>query len=486
MNVNTFGKLTQSVHLDGVIFTQPLYVRNLTIAGAQHNVIFVATENDSVYALDAQDPTQILWQRSFIDTANGITPADGNFGGRTGIGPLVGVTGTPVIDPSTKTMYLSSMTEENGVTFHRLHALDITTGAEKFGGPKEITATVPGTGIDTDGQGNIKFNPPTQNQRAGLQLVNGVVYIAFASFSDTEPYHGWLFAFDASTLAQLAVLNLSPNSEGAGLWQAGAAPTADADGNIYIQTGDGHDFNIVGGPNWGDAVLKLKLTNGSLAVADWFMPYDQDCIDQDDLDLGSGGPMLVPDQTGTHPHLMVSGSKEGRIYLLDRDNLGNFNFGSDSQIPQEILINPTPCGQLDPNNTLRIYGTPSYWNGFVYIGSVMSNLRAFQLTNGQLTQTSVSTTVFQGNGQQGRGPIPVVSANGTTQGIVWTVEYTLSNTIILHAYDATNLANELYNTEQNAARDSLGRGAVFGVPTVIDGRVYVVAVDHLNVYGLTP
>ncbi|MBZ5649154.1 MAG: pyrrolo-quinoline quinone [Acidobacteriia bacterium] len=486
VNVNSFGRLTKSAHLDGVIFTQPLFVRNLAIAGGTHNVIFLGTENDSVYALDANDPTQILWKRSFIDPASGITPADGNFGGRTGIGPLVGVTGTPVIDPTTQTLYVSAMTLENGTTFHRLHALDITTAAEKFGGPSEISATVPGTGIDTDGHGNVAFNPPTQSQRAALQLVNGVVYIAFASFSDTEPYHGWIFAYDAATLAQLAVLNLSPNSEGAGLWQAGAAPTVDAEGNLYVQTGDGHNFNIIGGPDWGDTILKLKLNSGSFSVVDWFMPYNQDCIDQDDLDLGSGGPMLLPDQAGPHPHLMVSGSKEGRIYLIDRDNLGNFNLGSNSQIPQEILINPAPCGQLDVNNTLRIYGTASYWNGFVYIGSVGSNLRAFQLANGQLTQTSISGTIFQGNGQQGRGPIPVVSANGTTAGIVWTVEYTLSNTVTLHAYDATNLANELYNTQQNAARDALGRGAVFAVPTVIDGRVYVVAVDQLSVYGPLP
>ena len=456
VNVSSFGRLSKSAHLDGVIFTQPLFVRNLAIAGGTHNVIFLGTENDSVYALDADDPTQVLWKRSFIDPANGITPADGNFGGRTGIGPLVGVTGTPVIDPVTQTLYVSAMTEENGTTFHRLHALDITTGAEKFGGPSVITASGPGTGIDSDSSGNVTFNPPTQNQRAGLQLVNGVVYIAFASFSDTEPYHGWLFAYDAATLEQLAALNLSPNSEGAGLWQAGAAPTADADGNIYIQTGDGHNLNITGGPDWGDTVLKLKLDGGSFSVVDWFMPYNQACIDQDDLDLGSGGPMLLPDQDGLHPHLMVSGSKEGRIYLLDRDVLGNFNLGSNSQIPQEILINPQPCGQLDVNNTLRIYGTPSYWNGFVYMGAVGSNLRAYQLTNGQLTQTSASTTVFQRDGQKGRGPIPVVSANGATDGIVWTVEYTLSNTEILHAYDGTNLANELYNTQQNATEMRLG------------------------------
>jgi hypothetical protein len=215
------------------------------------------------------------------------------------------------------------------------------------------------------------------------------------------------------------------------------------------------------------------------------MPYNQDCIDQNDLDLGSSGPMLLPDQTGTHPHLLVTGSKEGRIYLIDRDAMGNFNLGSNSQIPQEILINPGPCENTDVNNTLRVYGTSTYWNGFVYMGSVMSNLRAFQLANGHMTQTSASTTVYQGNGQVGRGPVPVVSANGTTGAVVWTVEYTPTNTVILHAYDATNLANELYNSQQNASRDALGRGAVFTTPVVIDGRVYVTSVNRLNVYGLT-
>jgi hypothetical protein len=194
--------------------------------------------------------------------------------------------------------------------------------------------------------------------------------------------------------------------------------------------------------------------------------------------------MLLPDQAGAHPHLMVTGSKEGRIYLIDRDNLGHFNAGGDSQIPQEILINPKPCGQTDVNSTFRMYGTATYWNGNIYLGSVYSNLRAFQLANGQLTQTSVSKTVFQGNGQLGRGPIPVVSANGAVQGIVWAVEVGLDHSITLHAYDASNLANELYNTNQNASRDRMSFGGVFVVPTVINGRVYVVENNHLNVYGL--
>jgi outer membrane protein assembly factor BamB len=374
---------------------------------------------------------------------------------------------------------------ENGTTFHRLHALDLSTGAEKFGGPKQITATVPGTGTGSN-NGTITFLPDVQNQRSALQLVNGVVYIAFASFSDEGTYHGWIFAYDAGTLAQLAAMNMSPSSEGASIWHAGAPPTADANGNIYVQTGDGHDLKNIGGPNWGDSILKLKLNGGSFSVVDWFTPFNQACIDAGDLDLGSSGPMMIPDQPGAHPHLMVSGSKEGRIYLLDRDNLGHFNSDGDSQVVQEILVNPKPCGpnQIDNNNTFRMYGTATYWNGNVYIGSVFSSLRAFSLTNGKLTQTSLSKTVFQGNGQLGRGPIPVVSANGAVQGIIWAVEWGLDHNLVMHAYDASNLANELYNTNQNAGRDALGFGGVFAVPTVINGRVYVVANNQLNVYGL--
>jgi hypothetical protein len=485
VNASKFGRLSASAHLDGVIFTQPLYVAGLSIAGGSHNVVFLGTENDSVYALNGDNPQQVFWKRSFIDSAHGITPADGNRGGRTGLGPLVGITGTPVIDPNSHTLYVSAMTVENGTTFHRLHALDLSTGAEKFGGPKQITATVPGTGTGSN-NGSITFLPDVQNQRSALQLVNGVVYIAFASFSDEGTYHGWIFAYDAGTLAQLAAMNMSPSSEGASVWHAGAPPTADANGNIYVQTGDGHDLNNIGGPNWGDSILKLKLNGGSFSVVDWFTPFNQACIDRGDLDLGSSGPMMIPDQPGAHPHLMVSGSKEGRIYLLDRDNLGHFNAGGDSQVVQEILVNPKPCSenQTDNNNTFRMYGTATYWNGNVYIGSVFSNLRAFSLTKGQLTQTSVSKTIFQGNGQFGRGPIPVVSANGTVQGIVWAVEWGLNQNIVMHAYDATNLANELYNTNQNSGRDALGFGAVFAVPTVINGKVYVVAANQLNVYGL--
>ena len=482
VNAAKFGRVMRK-QLDGVVFTQPLYVANLDVAGkGTHNVLFLGTEHDIVYALDA-DNLAVLWTRNFTDPAHGITYVDNtnNGQGRTGIGPSVGITGTPVIDPNTRTLYVSAMTMENGTAKHHLHALDITSGAEKFGGPTEITATVPGSGNGSV-NGQITFHAITQNQRSALQLVNGVIYVAFAAYSDVQPYHGWIFAYDAGTMQQLAALNLSPSTEGGSVWQAGAAPVADSDGNIYVQTGDG-EFNAnTGGKDYGDSFLKLKLNGNTLSVVDWFTPFNQNCLNLGDLDLGASGPMLLPDQAGAHPHLLVAGSKEGRIYVLDRDNMGHIATGSNSNIPQDILINPKPCGQWSNDTTYRMYGTGTYWNGNVYLASVYSGLRQFSLISGQMTQTNITKTVFQGNGQQGRGVIPVISANGATNGIAWVVEYGLDHNITMHAYDATNVANELYNTRQNAGRDDLGFGGVFVVPTVINGKVYVISSSYLNVY----
>lgn len=485
VNQNSFGRLRKQT-LDGVIFTQPLYVANLNIAGGTHNVLYLGTEHDIVYAIDA-DGGQILWKRDFTDPANGITyltnTNDGK--GRTGLGPTVGITGTPVIDPNTRTLYVSAMTMENNVAKHHLHALDLITGAEKFGGPTEITGVVNGTGIGNDGNGHIPFDAEAQNQRAGLQLVNGVVYVPFASYSDVEPYHGWMFAIDATTMQILAYLNVTPSTEGGGMWQGGSAPVADADGNVYVQTADGEFTMNTGGQDIGDSTLKLHLNGNSLDIVDWFTPFNQDCLNTGDLDYGASGSILIPDQTGALPHLMVTGSKEGRIYLLNRDNLGHFSAtGSNPQIPQDILINPLPCGQTSNDTTYRMYGTGTFWNNTVYLGSVFSGVRSFKLDNAKLSQIDMTSTIMQGNGQQGRGVIPVISANGNAQGILWFVEYGLDHNIIMHAYDATDLSREIYNTNQNATRDALGFGGVFVVPTVINGKVFVISSNNLNVYGI--
>ena len=485
VNSNNFGRLMKR-GLDGVIFAEPLYVAGLNIAGGTHNVVYLATEHDKVYALDADTLAQ-LWVTDFTNAAAGITyVANSNNGkGRTGIGPSVGITGTPVIDPSTNTMYVSAMTDENGVIKHHLHAIDITTGAEKFGGPTEIKGSWKGTGIGNDGNGNIPFDPEPQNQRSGLQLVNGVVYVPFASYSDVEPYHGWLFAIDAHTMQILAYLNVTPSTEGGGMWMGGAAPVADADGSIYVQTADGEFTMNAGGADIGDSTLRIKLNGSSLDIVDWFSPFNQDCLNRGDLDYGASQMIILPDQAGPYAHLAVTGSKEGRIYLLNRDNLGHFNAGgNNSQIPQDILINPAPCGQTSNDTTYRMYGSGTYWNGHVYLGSVYSGVRSFNLANGKLTQIDMTKTIMQGSGQQGRGVIPVISANGATNGILWFVEYGLDHNIILHAYNASDLSNEIYNTNQNSSRDALGFGGVFVVPTVYNGKVYVISSNNLNVYGV--
>jgi hypothetical protein len=315
--------------------------------------------------------------------------------------------------------------------------------------------------------------------------VNGVVYVAFASYSDVEPYHGWVFAIDASSMKILAYLNVTPSTEGGGIWQSGAAPVADAEGNVYLQTGDGEFTMNTGGKDIGDSTLKLHLNGNSLDIVDWFTPFNQDCLNRGDLDYGSGNVILLPDQPSSPAHLMVSGTKEGRVYLLDRDNLGHFSAsGGDPQIPQSLLINPAPCGQTSNDTTYRMYGTPTFWNNTVYIGSVFSGVRAFSLANAHLTQTGITNTVIQANGQVGRGVIPVITANGSTQGILWFVEFGLDHSATLHAYDAANLTHELFNSNQNAGRDALGTGTVFTVPTIINGKVYVTAGGNLNVYGL--
>ena len=334
---------------------------------------------------------------------------------RTGIGAEVGITGTPVIDPASGTLYVVAMTYENGNAIHRLHALDITTGSDKLT-PVAITATVPGTGAGNDGQGNVPFHAITQNQRASLLLANGVVYVAFAAFSDVQPYHGWLFAFDSSTLQFIDVFNPTPNTSGGGMWAAGSGPVVDVDGNIFIASANGFFPNDLS-----NSVLKLNLIGGHLTLVDQFVPYNQQCLNNDDLDVASTGPLLLPDQSGLYSHLLVVGSKEGKIYLLNRDNLGGHQSTSDSQIPQSILLNAEACGAtgFNANSPLRFYGSASYWNGNVYWGTVFGPLLQYTLNDGQLTLKSKSTYVFQGSGQTGRGPLPVVSAAAAGNGIVW-------------------------------------------------------------------
>ena len=480
-NVNSasFGKKFFDP-VDASIYGQPLYVANLAIPGrGTHNVVFVATENDTVYAFDADTQGPPLWQTSLL--VNGGTAVPSSDVQCNDLVPLIGVTGTPVIDPTTNTLYVVAKTKEgtssNPSYFHRLHALDITTGAEKFGGPVDITATVSGTGAGGDGT-SITFDPLTQLNRFGLALANGVVYVGFGSHCDNYPYHGWVIAYDAGQLTQAGVFISTPNGESGGIWQAGGSLAVDASNNFYVMTGNGtFDADQPGGTDLADSFLKLSQNGTTLAVADYFTPFDQATMQSQDIDLGSGGPMVLPDQTGTqYPHLLVGAGKEGTIYLLNRDNLGQYCSGctSDSQIVQSI-----------PGALVGNFDTPAYWNNTVYFLGRDDVLKAFSLANGLLSTTPTSQGSAAFNFP---GATPSVSANGSTNGIVWTLQtdaYGTNGPAVLHANDASNVANELYNSTQAAgSRDTLGAAVKFTVPTVVNGQVFVGTANELDVLGL--
>ncbi len=469
VNVAQFGKLF-SFPVDGLVYAQPLYCPEVNVPGRGiMDLVFVTTEHDSVYAFDANGQfAEPVWRVSFL--VNGATTVPAADVGST-IVPEIGITGTPVLDPATRTLYLIALTNEGGGYLQRLHALDIASGKEKLGAPVIIEACVPGSGAATV-DGFIHFDAKLALQRAALLLANGRIYIAWASHGDTGPYHGWVMAYDAATLQRVGVWNTTPDGFQGGIWMSGAGLSADAAGSIYGVSGNGH-FNVPGGgASYSDTFFKLSPDIAT--VQDWFTPYNQHALSRIDADLGSAGTVLLPDQPGAHPHLVISAGKEGRIYLLDRDNLGHFNSVADSQIVQSL---PKALGTGTEYLSFSSYSSPAYWNGWVYFAGVDDTLSAFRLTNGRLSTTparSANTYAFP-------GATPAVSANGNTNGIVWTTE---CGENALHAHDAGNLSVELYNSNQNASRDALGRAVKFSVPTVVHGRVYVGTSNALVVYGL--
>jgi hypothetical protein len=321
----------------------------------------------------------------------------------------------------------------------------------------------------------------TQNQRPGLLLNNGIVFVTFASFSDNDPYHGWMMAYDATTLAFIDAYLDTPNGGGGGSWMAGAAPAGDSDGNVYFAAGNGRpDATAKFDPPYDlpNSFLKLKVMNGKLTLVDYFSPYNAQCLSADDLDLGSSGPTIIPDQFAGY-NIIAIGSKEGRAYLLNQDDLGQFNAGSDKQILSSVLFNPAACGQaaFNANAPLRVYGSPAYWNGNIYFGSAFGPLRQYNITTGKLVQTALSAHLYPGNGQVGRGPLTIVSANGTTNAIVWTAENDLNGNGWLRAFDATDVGDQIYVT-------NYGPGDNFIIPTVINGNLYVSGHATLYKYGL--
>jgi hypothetical protein len=490
-NVNSasFG-LLHTVMVDGKVDAQPLYLAQLAISGAAHNVAFVATEHGSVYAIDADAGTPI-WQVSIL--ANGETPSDTH--GCSQVTPEIGVTSTPVIDRAAGphgVLYVVGMSIDKSSNYHqRLHALDITTGAELFNGPAEITATAPNS------SGTTMFAAGQYEERAALLLANGQIYTTWTSHCDFAPYSGWIIAYDQTTLAQTAVLNVGPNSgaavpngthfnmNGPAIWMSGDGPAADAQGNIYLLTGNGlfePTLDANGFPNMGDfgnSFMKLASTTSSLKVADYFAMSTEVAESAADLDLGSGGEMLLPDLTdgnGNVKHLAVGAGKDSNIYVVDRDNMGKFN-AAQNQIWQEIdgVVPGNPPGAAG-----GVRSTPAWFNGTIYYGDSGGTLKAFSVTNAKLSTapTSQSAITFAYPGAS-----PVVSASGTTNAIVWAHENTTP--AVLHAYDASNLAHELYNSNQaTGGRDQFGPGNKFIAPTVGGGKVFVGTTNTLAIFGL--
>ena len=484
VNATQFGKLF-TISVDGYVYAQPLYLANVqNIAGGTHNVLYIATQHDSLFAIDA-DTGAMLWQTSFINPGSGITTVSPSDVSCTDITPESGITSTPVIDTSSLTLYLVVKTNENGQFFQRLHALDVTSGAEKFGGPVVIAATVNGVG---EGGETVSFNPLKQNNRPGLLLENGHVIIAWASHCDKVPFHGWLMSYAASTLAQEAVFNSSPNGGLAGVWMSGDGVAADANGNYYFATGNG-SYSGSTSNDYGDSIVQLgPASNGTLPVVDWFTPWNQGSLSGHDDDVGSGGVLLLPDLPAgsAHQHLLVQMGKEGTIYLVDRDQMGGYCstcVDKDTQIVQEIN-----------NASVGIWGSPAYWNGNVYWSSnadpddLASNLMAFSFNAGDSGLLSTAPT-SQSSGVFGFGTgTPVVSANGDSNGIVWLLDnssYGAKCCQVLHAFDASDLSTELYNSSQaTGKRDVPGAAVKFTAPVVANGKVYVGSQLQVSAYGM--
>ena len=484
VNQSQFGKLF-SYPLDGIAFASPLYVANVTISGkGVHNVVYVATENDSVYAFDADGLSgSPLWKVSLL--GSGATPVPCSDVGECGDIPTqIGITGTPVIDQASGTMYVVTKTKnKRGKQYlQQLHALNITTGAEKFGGPVTLQATVPGTGSGASG-GNVTFNPLRENQRPALLLSNGVVYIGFASHGDNSPWHGWVLGYNATTLRQVLAYNVTPNGNGGGIWQSGGGLATDATGNIYFTSGNG-DFDADGGGvDYGDTVEKVSPSG---TVVDYFTPSAQSSMNANDLDFGSAGPVLLVDQpTGPYPHLLISSGKTGTIYVINRDNMGHYNSAGDSQIVQTLVGALASDGTLQTGN----FSSPVYFNGYVYFAAVNDALKAFQLSNGLLSQSPTSQTAAL---YPCRGASFAISANGTSNGILWAIQNLgnpdsdTSNPGVLFAYEATNLADELYDSNQAGGRDTMDLPAKFSIPLVANGKVFIAGQTQLVVYGLLP
>jgi hypothetical protein len=469
-----FG-LLRNLAVDGKVDAQPLYVSQLTVSRSEHNVVFAATEHDSVYAFDA-DTGSVLWRVSLL--AAGETLSDTHDCDQ--VTPEIGITATPVIDRSAGAhgiLYVVAMSKDASSNYHqRLHALDLVSGAELLNGPTEVTADYP-----TASGRSTTFSPGQYEERAALMLLNGTVYTSWTSHCDEVPYFGWIIAFSGSTLSRTAVLNVAPNSGGVGpaIWMGGGGPAADSAGNIYLLTANGAfeaNLDANGFPSaqdYGNSFLKISTADGSLRVADYFTMYNEIAESAADQDLGSGGAMLLPDLTDSGNavrHLAIGAGKDGQIYIVNRDSMGKFVASGNSQIWQQV------SGAL----LSSVFSTPAYFNKTIYYGDVGDTLKAFTISGARLAAAPQSQSATQFGFP---GTAPSVSANGTSNAIVWAHEN--ANPAELHAYDAANLAHELYNSNQAAGnRDHFGAGNKFITPTVAGGKVFVGTTASVAVFGL--
>ena len=491
VNPNSFGKLF-TLPVDSTVYAQPLYVPGLKMSdGLVHNVLFVATENDSVYAFDADSNggsnASPLWHASLLTSAygaaSGATAVPWQDNGSPDVAPTVGITGTPAIDTATNTIFLVSSTKENGAYFSRLHAINIITGKEQPNSPVNISATVAGTGNGSSG-GQLSFSALWENQRPALNFYNGYVYIGYAAHGDNGPWHGWLFAYNATTLQQTSVLCLSPNGVGAGIWAAGAGLPIDntvSGGRMYIVTGNGTRSStppFSASSAYGESVVAFSLASGKITPVDVFTPFNFQTLNDHDWDQGSGGLLMPPDQPGSYPHMLITSGKEGRILVLNRDKLGGYVAGTTySTNALQDITGVVPQAQ-------GFWSTPAYWNGNVYMWAENNVPMLFKLNGGVLdTQPDSKSSITSAFPD----PTFSISSDGTQNGIAWAVRSDQFNTKgpgVLYAWDANNLTSTIYQSDKNATRDAVGPANKFSIPVVTNGKVYVAAQKEVDVYGL--
>ena len=467
VNSASFGKkFAQPV--DGYVYAQPLVVAGLMVGGKTHDVVFVVTESNSVYAFDANTSQPALWH---TNVGTSLSCSDLNDCGD--LVPGAGITGTPVIDPATQTLYLVALSKDSAGAHHRLHAIDLVTGGDKLGGPVDVSPSAAGTGANSK-NGTVAFDPTTHYQRPALLLAGGVVYVGIGANAESNSNnHGWIVGYKASDLTTTMTFCTSPNDDWSSIWQSGGGLASDPDGYVYAETANGAFDVDTGGSDYGDSALKLDSTG---KVVDYFTPYNQAALSSADIDFGSANPVVLPDQSGAAPHELLASGKPGILYLIDRDQMGHFQKGSDSQIVQSVSAFPNSSGI-----TNGIFMSPAYWNGNVYVSGIGDSVQAFALSAGKLSKAPTSKTAQTFSFP---GATVSVSSNGATAGIVWMLDGAGG---ALYAYDATNLASELYDTGQApGGRDAPGQPVKFAVPTVANGHVYVGTQTELDVYGVLP